>query len=181
MKIIDTKINDLYIFHPEPIKDNRGFFSEVFTQRELDSIGHTKPILQVNHTRNVDSGTLRGMHFQHPPEAEVKIIKCIKGAIFDVAVDIRKDSPTLLQWHGEILSEENMTMLYIPEGFAHGFQTLEPNTEVIYFTTNYYSPEHIGGIRYNDSKLGIKWPVEITELSERDKTNSLIDDDFMGV
>ncbi|MDX9753652.1 MAG: dTDP-4-dehydrorhamnose 3,5-epimerase family protein, partial [bacterium] len=116
MNIIDTPIPGLYLFQPQAIADNRGFFAEVFTQRELSQIGHTKPIIQVNHSKNVQQGTLRGMHFQYPPHAEIKIIKCIRGAIYDVAVDIRQGSPTFLQWHAHQLSEENMTLFYIPEG-----------------------------------------------------------------
>ena len=120
-------------------------------------------------------------HFQHPPKAEVKIIKCIKGSIFDVAIDIRKDSPTFLKFHGEILSAENMKMLYVPEGFAHGFQSLEDDIEMIYYTTEFYSPENENGIRYSDPKVSIKWPLEVTDISEKDKNLKLITDDFEGI
>lgn len=181
MKIIDTRIGGLYLFEPEPIADNRGFFAECFTQRELDRIGHTKPIVQVNHSMNVGKGTLRGMHFQYPPRAEIKIVKCIRGAVCDIAVDIRRDSPTFLQWHAETLSEENKRMLYIPEGFAHGYQTLEPHTEVMYFTTAFYSPEHLGGLRYDDPQFALPWPLPPVELSNRDKKHACLAEDFAGI
>lgn len=181
MKIEQTPITGLYLFQPEPIRDNRGFFAEVFTQRELDKIGHTKPIAQVNHAMNVQKGTLRGMHFQHPPKAEIKIVKCAKGEIYDVVVDIRKGSPTFLQTYSITLSADAMTMIYIPEGFAHGYQTLQPNCEVLYFTTEFYSPAHAAGLRFDDPCLNLKWPEEITDISPRDTNHPLITNAFEGI
>jgi len=121
------------------------------------------------------------MHFQYPPKAEIKIVKCLYGSVFDVAIDLRKNSPTLLQWHGEVLSAENKKMIYIPEGFAHGFQTLENNSELLYLHTEFYSPKYEGGIRYNDPRINIKWPLEISYISNRDNEFNLLDNNFLGI
>ena len=121
------------------------------------------------------------MHFQHPPKAEVKMVRCIRGSVFDAIIDLRKDSKTFLQWHSEILSAENMKMLYIPKGFAHGFQTLEGNCEMLYLHTEVYSPLHEGGIRYNDPTIGIQWPLEIAEISQKDKSYDMLLHDFTGI
>jgi dTDP-4-dehydrorhamnose 3,5-epimerase len=121
------------------------------------------------------------MHFQHPPKAEIKMVKCLRGSVFDVIVDLRRDSDTLLQWYGEILSDDNLKMMYVPEGFAHGFQTLEEKTELLYLHTEFYSPEHEGGVRYNDPRLNISWPVEVTEVSEKDQEYPLLPNDFEGI
>ena len=121
------------------------------------------------------------MHFQYPPKAEVKLVRCLRGSIFDVIVDLRRDSKTFLQWYGKKLSGENMMMLYVPEGCAHGFQTLEDNCEMLYLHTEFYSPSHEGGLRYNDPKIGIQWPLEVTEISRRDESYPLLPPDFAGV
>ncbi|MFX1594266.1 MAG: dTDP-4-dehydrorhamnose 3,5-epimerase family protein, partial [Promethearchaeota archaeon] len=126
-------------------------------------------------------GTIRGMHFQYPPKAEIKIVKCISGSVYDVAIDLRKDSSSFLKWHAEVLSDKNMKLLYIPEGFAHGFQTLENNTEICYFVTEFYYPEYEGGIVYNDPKINIKWPLEMTNISDKDREIKLLNDDFKGI
>ena len=156
-------------------------FARVFDKNEFKEIGHTKQIININHSSTVEKGSIRGMHFQYPPNAEIKIVKCMKGSILDVAIDVRKDSLTFLQYHAEVLSAENMNMLYVPEGFAHGFQSLEDNVEMIYYTTEFYSPESEGGIRYCDPKVGIQWPLEVTDISDKDKNQKLIDDDFKPV
>ena len=181
MKFIETKIKELYIIKPEPYFDNRGNFYRVFCQNELKAIGFNKNILQINQSTNLRRGSIRGMHFQHPPKTEIKLVKCLVGKIFDVAVDIRRKSPTFLQWYSEILSAENMKTIYIPEGFAHGFQTLEDNCEILYLHSEFYSIEHEDGLRYNDPALKIKWPLELTEISERDKNHPLINDNFKGI
>jgi dTDP-4-dehydrorhamnose 3,5-epimerase len=121
------------------------------------------------------------MHFQYPPKAEIKIVKCVIGKIFDVAIDIRNNSPTFLKWHGEILSAENRKLMYVPEGFAHGFQTLEDNSEIIYLNSNFYSPEYEGCVRYNDPMVRIKWPFEVTDVSVRDQTCKLLTESFKGI
>lgn len=181
MKFKDTNIKDLYIIEPEPFIDHRGKFYRVFCENELNKIGHSKRIVNVNSSTTLKKGSIRGMHFQYPPKAEIKIVKCVSGSIFDVAVDLRKNSPTYLQWHGEILSKENLRMLYVPEGFGHGFQALEDDIEIIYFVTEFYNPENEGGVRYNDSKVNIKWPLEVTDISEKDGKIPLIDDNFKAM
>ncbi|MDA3898182.1 MAG: dTDP-4-dehydrorhamnose 3,5-epimerase [Desulfobacteraceae bacterium] len=181
MKFMPLPLSGAHIIIPEPRKDKRGLFARIFCADELKQIGHTKNIVQVNHSGTVKKGAVRGMHFQYSPKAEIKIIKCIRGAVFDVIVDIRLGSSTFLQWHGENLTSENMKMMYVPEGFAHGFQVLEENSELLYFHTEYYSPEHEGAVRHDDPMIGIDWPVGVTEVSERDKTHPLLNDDFAGV
>ncbi len=181
MKFFKTKIKDVYVIEPEPFRDHRGMFARVFCKNDIKKIGHYKEIVNINHSVTKKKGSIRGIHFQYPPKAEIKIIKCIKGSIFDVAIDLRKNSKTFLKYHSEILSAKNMKMLYIPEGFAHGFQSLEKDVELIYFTTEFYSPENEGGVRYNDPKIGIKWPLEISDISEKDKNLKLISEVFKDI
>ncbi len=181
MKFNKTKIKDVYIIEPEPFKDHRGMFARVYCKNEFKEIGHSKDIININHSATALKGSIRGMHFQYPPKAEIKIVKCINGSIFDVAIDLRKDSPTFLKYHGEVLSAENMKMFYVPEGFAHGFQSLEDNIEMIYYTTEFYSPENEGGIRYNDPQVKIEWPLTVTDISEKDKNQKLLSDDFKSI
>lgn len=181
MKFSKTKLNGLFVIKLEPFQDERGKFFRVFCENELTDIGHNKRIVQINQSLTKKKGAIRGMHFQYPPKAEIKIVRCLKGSVFDVAIDLRRTSPTFLKWHSEILSEENMIILYIPEGFAHGFQTLENDSELLYLHTEIYSPNHEGGINYNDPKINIKWPLEITDISEQDKSFKLIGENFQGI
>ena len=181
MKIKQTSLQDAFVIEPEPFTDDRGIFARVFCQHELQNILHDKNIVQINHSLTRQKGALRGMHFQYPPKSEIKMVKCLRGSVFDVMIDLRRDSSTLLKWHGEVLSSKNMKMMYIPEGFAHGFQTLEENCELLYLHTEFYSPEHEGAVRYNDPKVGIKWPLEVRDISERDRTYPLLDGDFEGI
>ena len=181
MKFITTHIKDLYIIELEPFTDNRGMFSRIYCKNELKEIGHTKEIVNINHSLTKKKGALRGLHFQYPPKAEIKIVKCIKGSIYDVAIDLRKNSPSFLNWFAEILSSKNMKMLYIPEGFAHGFQTLEDNCELIYFHSEFYSPEYEGGINYKDPQINIKWPLDIMDISKRDQNFDYITNRFEGL
>lgn len=168
------ELNGLYLLETEPFKDHRGQFARLFCARELAEIGLDKPIAQINHSLTRTKGTIRGMHFQLPPHAEIKIVRCLRGACFDVAVDLREDSPTYLRWHGERLTDKNNRALLIPEGFAHGFQTLEPDTELLYFHTEFYTPDCEGGVRYDDPAIGIKWPLPVCDVSERDKNHPLL-------
>jgi dTDP-4-dehydrorhamnose 3,5-epimerase len=177
----ELKIKDLLVIEPEPFKDERGKFYRIFCKNELKQVGISKEIVQINQSLTKHKGTIRGMHFQISPKAEMKIIKCINGVIYDVAIDLRKWSPTLLQWHGEVLSAENMKSMCIPEGFAHGFQALESNSELLYLHTEFYSPEHEGGIRYNDPLINIKWPLEITEVSTKDSEYEFLNNNFKGI
>ncbi|MFX0186799.1 MAG: dTDP-4-dehydrorhamnose 3,5-epimerase [Candidatus Hodarchaeota archaeon] len=181
LKFFDTDIKDVYIIKPDPFIDHRGMFARVFCKEEFKEISHDKEIVNINHSATKIKGSIRGMHFQNPPKAEIKIIKCIKGSIFDVAIDLRKNSPTFLKHHSEILSAKNMKMLYVPEGFAHGFQSLEDDVEMIYYTTEFYSPESENGVRYSDPKIAINWPLDVTDISEKDNNLKLLTDDFEGL
>lgn len=181
MKIKDTPIEGLKILIPDINDDERGYFRRVFCQKELLSIKENLIIEQINHSLTKKKGTIRGMHFQYPPHAEIKIIRCTKGKIFDVAVDLRKNSKTFLKWHGEILSAENMKSILIPEGFAHGFQTLEDDCEMVYLHSKSYCKDFEGALRYDEPKINIKWPEKVTMVSERDSKHTFIQDDFAGI
>lgn len=177
----ETKFKGLYLIIPEPYEDNRGNFYRMYCKNELKEIGFTKDILQINQSLTLKKGSIRGMHFQYPPKAETKIVKCIRGAVFDVVIDLRKGSETFLKWHSEIITEKNMKAMYITEGFAHGFQSLEDNCEVLYLHSEFYSKELESGIRYNDPKIKIEWPLTLTQISKRDKIHRLIDNNFEGI
>lgn len=181
MKFFKTKIQDLYIIILVPFEDDRGKFYRVFCKKELEEINNTKEIVNINLSFTKIKGTIRGMHFQYPPKTEIKIVKCISGSVYDVAIDLRQNSKTFLQWHGEVLSEKNEKLLYIPEGFAHGFQTLENNSEILYFVSEFYFPEYEGGVVYNDPKINLKWPLDVTNISDKDREIKLLDDDFKGI
>jgi dTDP-4-dehydrorhamnose 3,5-epimerase len=181
MKIEQTIIEGIVVIHSEPFKDERGFFNRIFCQKELEAIQPNIVIAQISYSMTKTKGTIRGMHFQYPPYCEMKIVRCVKGVIFDVAVDLRRNSPTFLQWHGEILSAENMKALVIPEGCAHGFQSLEDNIEMIYISTSLYCKEAENGIRFDDSKVDIQWPMNRTVISERDISYSFLSDNYEGI
>ena len=180
--IIDKlSLEGAFVIESEPFIDDRGIFARVFCQHELQDILHGKNIVQINHSMTKQKGSIRGMHFQYPPKSEKKMVKCLHGSVFDVMIDLRQRYSTFLKWHGEILSAENMKMLYVPEGFAHGFQTLEQNSELLYLHTEKYDPEFECGIRYNDPSLNISWPIEVTNISERDQKHQLLSRDFKGI
>ena len=181
MKFIKTAFKGLFVIEPELYEDNRGNFYRVFCQNELKQVGYNNAIVQINQSFNKKKGTIRGMHFQYPPMAEIKIVRCIAGSIFDVAIDLRTKSTTYLQWYSEILSAENKKMICIPEGFAHGFQTLKDNTEIVYFLTEFYNPDLEGAVRYDDPKFKISWPLEPRIISERDKNHPFINENFNGI
>jgi len=169
MNIIDTKIPDVKIIEPQVFGDERGFFFESFNQLQFDAaIGRSVNFVQDNHSKS-SKGVLRGLHYQLPPHAQGKLVRCVVGEVFDVAVDIRKSSPTFGQWVGVNLSAENKRQLWIPEGFAHGFVTLSETAEFLYKTTNYYHRESEGAIVWNDPELNIEWPIEGALLSEKDQ------------
>lgn len=161
--------------------DERGFLARLFCADDLAPAGWKKPIMQINHTATAKRGTLRGMHYQRPPHAEMKLVSCIRGEVFDVAVDLRADSPTFLQWHAETLSAENGRALLIPEGFAHGFQTLSDDCEMLYLHTAAYAPEAEAGLRVEDPRLGIAWPLPVAEMSARDRSHPLLTPQFAGM
>lgn len=177
----ETPLKDAFVIDLEPFQDQRGLFARTFCKRDFEEIGHDKEFVQFNHSETRTKGSIRGIHYQKPPFAEVKLIRCVKGKVFDILVDIRKDSPSFLQWYGLELSAENKRMIYIPEGFAHGFQTLEEDTHLIYHHTAFYTPGHEGGILFNDPRIGVEWPLEVTIMSEKDQKYPLLDDSFEGI
>ncbi len=180
MKILQTPINGLIVVEITSHEDKRGTFARLYCEQELSKvIGHRR-IVQINYSRTVNLGALRGLHFQNSPHAEMKLVRCLKGRVWDVAVDLRADSPTFLKWHSEELTPANTRMIAIPEGFAHGFQAMEPESELLYLHTAVYVPTSEGGLRYNDPKLGVTWPIRVTDLSERDLNHPLIDSNFQG-
>jgi dTDP-4-dehydrorhamnose 3,5-epimerase len=176
-----TPLAGAYVVDLEPFSDDRGWFARSYCKNEFAQIGHHKEWVQLNHSASYQAGTLRGMHFQLPPFREIKMVRCIAGAVLDVIVDLRKDSPTILQWFGQELSAVNRKMLYIPEGFAHGFQTLTDNVELLYHHSEFYTPGAEGGLRYDDPRLAIQWPLDVTVISDRDRGHPLIDQNFKGI
>jgi len=160
MNVIKTSIPDVLIFEPKVFGDERGFFFESFNHKLFEeAVGYPVTFVQDNHSKS-SKGVLRGLHYQLPPHAQGKLVRCVAGEVFDVAVDIRKSSPTFGQWVGVHLSAENKRQLWIPEGFAHGFVTLSDTAEFLYKTTNYYAPQSEGSIRWDDPQVGIEWPIE---------------------
>lgn len=181
LTITETPLKDLFIVDTNPFVDNRGAFARWFCEGELADILGNRHIKNVNFSRTAKKGSIRGMHFQKPSYAEMKLVRCIKGKVFDVAVDLRLDSKTYLQWHGVELSDERMNMFAIPEGFAHGFQSLDDNVEMLYLHTEFYSKESEGALRFSDPKLQIQWPLQISEISEKDAKHPLIDSNIIGM
>lgn len=175
-----TPLKDLYCIERNPIGDNRGFLSRFFCAKEFEEIGFKGSIAQMNHTLTNLKGCVRGLHFQHPPSAETKIVTCIKGKVFDVAVDVRSGSPTFLNWYAIELSAENRMSLYIPKGFAHGFQTLENDCELLYIHSEFYQPKAEDALNALDKKIAIDWPLDVTEMSERDRSHKMINN-FEGI
>jgi dTDP-4-dehydrorhamnose 3,5-epimerase len=176
-----TPISGLTVIQRKPIEDDRGFLCRLYCSEEFREAGLRKPIAQINHTFTRKKGAVRGLHLQYPPHAEAKIVSCLKGEIYDVAVDIRRGSPTFLCWYAEILSADNYKSLLIPEGFAHGFQTLTEECELIYLHTASYAPGAEGGLNVRDPHFTIAWPLNIAELSNRDISYPCIDDQFEGI
>jgi len=178
---LDTPIAGLKVVERSRLSDERGFLSRLFCAEELRAAGWSKGIAQINQTLTRAPGAVRGLHFQHPPHAEMKLVNCIRGKVFDVAVDLRRGSPTFLKWHGVELSEDNGRALLIPEGFAHGFQTLTPDTELLYLHSCAYTPASEGAIHVEDPRVGIAWPLRMAELSARDRGHSMLSPSFDGI
>jgi dTDP-4-dehydrorhamnose 3,5-epimerase len=176
-----TPLAGLTLVQRKVVEDHRGFLSRFYCSDEFREVGLYKHIAQINHALTRSRGAVRGLHFQYPPHAENKLVSCVHGEVFDVAVDLRRDSPTFLHWHGVVLSARNRQSLLIPEGFAHGFQTLSEDCELIYLHTAAYDPESEGALNVGDAKLGIAWPLPITEISERDRNHKLIEREFQGI
>jgi dTDP-4-dehydrorhamnose 3,5-epimerase len=171
----------LLLLEVDTIEDKRGTFSRLFCKTELAPIIGSRQILQVNQSKTSAVGTVRGLHFQTPPYCEMKFIQCLKGKVWDVAVDLRAGSKTFLHWYAVELSGLNMKTFVIPEGFAHGYQVLQPDTELLYFHTEYYKPEFESGIHHHDPSLNIDWPVSVSEVSFKDTIQPLLKRDFKGI
>ena len=174
MKFTETKLAGAFILDIEPIRDNRGFFARIFDPREFTEHGIEPPLAQFNLSYNIHKGTLRGMHFLKPPQAEAKLVRVIRGALLDQIVDIRPESPTYLQHISVELTGDNRRALYVPKGFAHGFQTLTDDTEVLYQMSDFYQPGADTGLRYDDPALGLSWPLPVSEISEKDAAWALL-------
>lgn len=168
MKFTETELQGAYLIDLEPRGDDRGFFARAWCHNEFAAMGLDTTVAQANIAFNKDKGTIRGMHWQIPPSAETKLVRCIRGAVYDVIVDIRKDSPTFLQWIGVELTADNRRIILVPEGFAHGMQILADDSEVYYQVTEFYAPEAERGARYNDPAFGIEWPLPVGVQSEKD-------------
>ncbi len=166
----ETQLNGAYVIDLDKLEDKRGFFARSFCVNEFKEVGIDFPVAQANVSYNRYKRTLRGMHYQQEPHGEAKLVRCTRGAIFDAIIDVRPDSSTYMQWMGVELNEQNYRMLYVPEGFAHGFITLEDETEVTYQVSEFYTPGAEKGIRWNDSTFNIDWPVDPRILSEKDKS-----------
>jgi dTDP-4-dehydrorhamnose 3,5-epimerase len=181
MNFLETKLKGSYIIELSPYNDERGWFARYFCKEEFKQIGHDREWVQMNQSFTNKAGTIRGMHFQLKPHSEIKLVRCIEGMVYDVIIDLREGSPTFLQWTGIELSANNKRMIYIPQGFAHGFQCLSDNCSLLYHHSAYYAPGSEGGIRYNDPILNIKWPLEVSMVSDRDAGHELLNQDFKGI
>lgn len=181
MNVLPTLLAGVVVVETNPYNDARGAFARFYCERELAGIIGDRRIVQINHSRSHSVGAVRGLHYQLPPNSEMKLVRCLKGRVWDVAVDLRTGSPTFLQWHGEELTPDNARMLVIAEGFAHGFQVLEAGSELLYLHTAFYAPEAEGGVRCDDPRLGIAWPLPLTDFSQRDRRHPPLTPDFSGI
>jgi dTDP-4-dehydrorhamnose 3,5-epimerase len=176
-----TAVRGVVVIEMNPFTDNRGAFTRLFCAAELEDVIGARRIVQINHSRTNAVAAVRGLHYQRPPHAEMKLITCLNGRVWDIALDLRAGSRTFLQWHAEELTPSNSRMIVIPEGCAHGFQVLEPGSELLYFHTAFYNSESEGGVRPTDPRLEIPWPLSISDLSQRDRNHPLLTDDFVGL
>lgn len=176
-----TPLEGLFLVERKPLADERGFFARFWCTDEFQSAGWVKPVVQINHTLTRRQGAVRGMHYQLPPHAEAKLVTCLRGEVFDVAIDLRPPSPTFLHWHAERLTAANQRSLLIPEGFAHGFQALADDSELLYLHTSAYRPEAEAGINPLDPRLAVAWPLEVAEMSPRDRAHPPLPRDFGGI
>lgn len=178
---IPTPLKDCFVISPKPIKDERGYFERYFCANDFREIGFSKNIAQINHSQTALKGTIRGMHFQVPPFCETKIVRCLKGEIYDVALDLRENSPTFLQYFGVILSEQNSKYLFIPDGFAHGFQAISDDVEILYLCSEFFNGGADSVINPLDPKIAIKWKLTPTNLSQKDANAPFLGDNFAGL
>lgn len=181
MQVLATPIAGVHVIKRLVNGDERGFLSRLFCVDALRSAGWTSPVAQVNHTFTALAGTVRGLHYQHPPHAELKLISCIRGEVWDVAVDLRAGSSTFLRWHAERLSPGNRRAMLVPEGCAHGFQAMTDDCELIYVHSQAYVPSSEGGVRHDDPLLGIRWPLPVMNLSARDRAHPMLTATFGGI
>jgi dTDP-4-dehydrorhamnose 3,5-epimerase len=176
-----TSLAGSFVIDLEPKADERGWFTRYFCKDEFEKIGHTREWVQMNHSVTYKKGSIRGMHYQVHPHREIKMVRCIAGSVFDIIIDIRNDSDSFLKWFGIELSAENKKMLYIPEGFAHGFQCLTDNCELLYHHSEFYQPGAEVGISYDDPLINIEWPLPVTVLSPRDTQHTHLNKNFKGI
>lgn len=181
MNLVETRIPGVWVAESTVFRDHRGAFSRLFCAREEQAILGARAIVQINHSRTHRVGALRGMHYQHAPYAEMKIVRCLKGRVFDVAVDLRQESPAFLKWTAVELTPENCFALVIPEGCAHGFQVLEADSELLYLHTAHYNKEAEAAVRFDDPRIGVNWPLPPVDLSARDLGHPFLDENFMGI
>ena len=181
MTFSETPLKGAYIITPEPVVDSRGSFARIYCKKEFQAIGHEKEFVQSNLSVNSKKFTFRGLHYQSPPFSEIKLIRCNKGKVLDMIIDIRKDSETFLEHFSIELSGDNMKILYVPEGFAHGFLTLEDDTQMTYHHTAFYEPGYESGLRYDDPALGITLPEKPMVISEKDNNHPFINKHFKGI
>lgn len=181
MNFLETKLKGVYVAKTNFLSDSRGAFARFFCKKELADLLEWREIVQVNSSVTKSPGAIRGMHFQHPPYSEMKLVRCVNGRVWDVVVDLRSESPTFLEWHAEELSSENTKMIVIPEGCAHGYQTLVAGSELLYLHTEFYTPNSEDGLAYDDPLLNISWPLPITDVSVRDRGHSQLTNNFSGI
>ena len=178
MKYTPMKIQDAFVVDLTPIGDSRGFFSRVFCQKEFVDYGLDPRVMQINNSFNAEKGTLRGLHYQLPPFQETKLVRVVRGALWDVIVDLRQDSPTYGQWDAVTLTAEKRNMIMVPRGCAHGIITLEENTEMLYFVSEHYAPKYERGLKWDDPRFNIEWPIEPKIISDKDQVNPCFDPEY---
>jgi len=181
MKIVGTDIAGVHVIESEAYQDARGAFSRLFCAQELAPVLEGRTIVQVNHSRTHQVGAIRGLHYQRAPHAEMKIVRCVRGRVFDVAVDLRRDSPTFLSWTSLVLTPESHLAFILPEGCAHGFQVLDEDSEMLYLHTALYTPDAEGSVRFDDPRVGVAWPLEPTDISAKDRGHAYIEENFRGL
>lgn len=181
VKLHETPLNGLYEIHTAAIGDERGTFSRLFCEKDFTSIRRALNFTQINLSETRKKGTVRGMHYQIPPVAEAKLIRCLQGSVFDVAIDLRANSSTFLNWHAVELSYDNNRAIFIPEGFAHGFQALTDNVQLLYMHTAPWTPSFEAGLLYNDPRLAIAWPHPAILVSDKDRAYPLLNNSYVGV
>lgn len=181
MNLVETSIAGAWVIESNAFQDNRGAFSRLFCMRELHPILGSRTVAQINQSMTRSVGAVRGLHYQNAPQAEMKIVRCLKGRVFDVAVDLRQGSPTFLKWHAVELTPQNNLAYVIPEGCAHGFQVLEEDSQLLYLHTEFYTPEAEGAVRFDDPKIAVNWPLLPTDISARDLGHPHLNENFKGI